>query len=264
MARTRRVLERRVRAVRRMLLPSHVRRDIRDHELLVALLARELRADSDCLDAGAHAGSVLREMVRLAPRGRHVAWEPLPALAATLRAAFPGVDVREAALGDTSGERAFMHVLDDPGWSGLVASRPTPSRGPTETLSVHCERLDDVLPDGVRPAFLKIDVEGAEVQVLRGAQRTLAEHRPTIALEHGSGSAEYHGTGPEEVHALLDDLGYAIAGLDGDGPYDLPHFAALFATGERVNFVARPTRAARSRSRPRYSLGRDSRRQERG
>jgi FkbM family methyltransferase len=254
MVRTHRVLERRVRAVRRMLLPSHVRRDIRDHDLLVALLARELRADADCLDAGAHTGSVLREIVRLAPRGRHVAWEPLPALAAAVRNAFPAVNVREAALADTTGERSFTHVLDDPGWSSLVAARPTPSRGPTETLSVRCERLDDVLPEGIRPALLKIDVEGAETQVLRGAQRTLREHRPLIAFEHGLGSAEYHGTGPEELHGLLDDAGYAISGLDGDGPYDLARFAELFATGERVNFVARPTPAARSHSRARYSL----------
>src|SRR5207244_13481081 len=143
------------RAARRLLLPAHVRRDIRDHELLVALLERELREDDDCLDAGAHAGSVLREMVRLAPRGRHVAWEPLPDLAAKLRGDFPGVEVRQAALADAPEERPFVHVLDDPGWSGLAA-RPTPSGGPTETLRVRCERLDDALPAGGRPAFVRI------------------------------------------------------------------------------------------------------------
>jgi FkbM family methyltransferase len=240
MERTRGRLQRGAHAVRRMFLPAHVRRDIRDQQLLVTLLECELRDDADCLDAGAHTGAVLRELVRLAPRGRHVAWEPLPALAATLRAAFPDVDVHEAALGDTTGERTFTHVLDDPGWSSLIAARPTPSRGPTETLTVRCERVDDVLPEGLRPAFLKIDVEGAEAQLLRGAQRTLREHRPLVAFEHGSGSAEYHGTGPDEVHALLDDLGYAITGLDGDGPYDRARFTALFASGERVNFVAWP------------------------
>lgn len=233
-------VERPARAARRMLLPAHVRADIRDHELLVALMERELRADSDCLDVGAHAGSVLREIVRLAPRGRHVAWEPLPAFAAGLRAEFPGVEVREAALADAAGERELTHVIDEPGWSGLAA-RPTPGGGPTEALTVRCERLDDVLPDGVRPRFVKIDVEGAEALVLRGAQRTLERYRPLIAFEHGRGSAEYHGTAPEDVHGLLDELGYAIWGLDGDGPYDAERFASIFAAGERVNFVARPT-----------------------
>src|SRR3954454_15650192 len=212
--------------MRRLLLPAHVRRDIRDHELLVALLERVLAEDDDCLDAGAHAGSVLREIVRLAPRGRHVAWEPLPAFAAKLRDQLPGVEVREAALFDRSGERSFTHVLDDPGWSGLGA-RPVPSGGPTETFAVRCERLDDALPAGIRPAFLKIDVEGAETQVVRGAERTLLDHRPLIAFEHGSGSAEDHGTGPGDVHDLLDALDYEIRGLDGDGPYRTPPLAGL-------------------------------------
>jgi FkbM family methyltransferase len=239
-------VERPARAVRRMLLPAYVRADIRDHELLVALMERELRGDSDCLDVGAHAGSVLREIVRLAPRGRHVAWEPLPAFAAGLREEFAGVEVREAALADAAGRRDLTHVIDQPGWSGL-AERPTPSDGPTETLVVRCERLDDVLGEQVRPRFVKIDVEGAEALVLRGAQQTLRAHRPLIAFEHGAGSAEYHGSGPEEVHGLLSGLGYEISGLDGDGPYDLDRFAAIFASGERVNFVARPARPATAR-----------------
>jgi FkbM family methyltransferase len=232
-------VERPARAVRRRLLPAHVRADIRDHGLLVALMERELREDFDCLDVGAHAGSVLREMVRLAPRGRHVAWEPLPAFAAGLRSEFPGVEVREAALADEAGLRELTHVIDEPGWSGLAA-RPTPGGGPTETIVVRCERLDDVLPEGVRLRFVKIDVEGAEALVLRGAVRTLCEHRPLVAFEHGRGSAEYHGTGPDDVHVLFEQLGYAIGGLDGDGPYDAERFGEIFAGGERVNFVARP------------------------
>src|SRR5436309_1457110 len=84
-----------------------------------------------------HGGSVLREMVRLAPRGRHVAWEPLPELAARLAEDFPTVEVRAAALSDRGGEREFAHVVDEPGWSGFVA-RPTPAGGPVETIVVRC------------------------------------------------------------------------------------------------------------------------------
>lgn len=232
-------LERPALALRRSFLPDHVRRDIRDHELLVGVLAHELRRDSDCLDVGAHAGSVLREIVRLAPHGRHVAWEPLPAFASALRRDFPGVHVREAALADTAAERDFTHVLAEPGWSGLAA-RPTPRGGRTATLSVRTERLDDVLPEDIRPAFVKIDVEGAEAHVLRGAERTLRRHRPLIAFEHGRGSAEHLGTAPGGLHDLLNGFGYAVTGLDGDGPYDRARFEALFVSGERVNFLARP------------------------
>jgi FkbM family methyltransferase len=229
-----------LRRVRRRFLPAHVRADIRDTELLFALMEEVLEPDSDCLDVGAHAGAVLRELVRIAPRGRHVAWEPLPEFAARLRDAFPGVEVRGAALSDSAGEREFAHVVADPGWSGFV-SRPTPTGGEVEAITVRAERLDDALPAGVRPAFVKIDVEGAEEQVLRGALETLRRHRPVIAFEHGFGSADHYGTTPQALHRLLaGELGYSIHGLDGDGPYDEARFSEIFATGERVNFAARP------------------------
>ena len=229
-----------LRRVRRRFLPAHIRADIRDTELLVALMERVLEPDSDCLDVGAPAGSVLAEMVRLAPRGRHVAWEPLPDFAEDLRRRFPDVEVRQAALSDAPGEREFAHVLADPGWSGFVA-RPAPGGEAVETLTVRVERLDDALPEGVRPAFVKIDVEGAEEQMLRGAVGTLREHRPVIAFEHGLGSADHYGTTPEALHRLLaGELGYEIKGLDGDGPYDEPRFREIFATKQRVNFAAWP------------------------
>ena len=229
-----------LRRVRRRFLPAHIRADIRDTELLVALMEEVLEPDSDCLDVGAHAGSVLGEMTRIAPGGRHVAWEPLPEFAARLREAYPGVEVRQAALSDESGESEFAHVLADPGWSGLVA-RPTPAGGRVETITVRTERLDEALPAGVAPAFVKIDVEGAEERVLRGALETLRRHRPVIAFEHGLGSADHYGTTPAAVHRLLaGELGYGLFGLDGDGPYDESRFGEIFATGERVNFAARP------------------------
>jgi FkbM family methyltransferase len=214
-----------------------VRADIRDHELLVGVLERTLEHDSDCLDVGAHTGSVLREMVTLSPHGRHLAWEPLQPLARRLAAEFPSVEVRQAALSDRPGEREFAHVLDDPGWSGFVAR---PARGgAVETIVVRCERLDDVLPAEARPAFLKVDVEGAEEEVLRGAAETLRRHHPLIAFEHGLGSADHYGTAPEAMHDLLAGLGYEVYGLDDDGPYSRKRFAEIFAGGERVNFLAR-------------------------
>lgn len=231
-------VERQALALRRRFLPAHVRADIRDHELLVALLGDALEPDSHCLDIGAHEGVVLREIVKLAPDGRHVAWEPLPELARGLDADFPSVAVRKAALSDRAGEREFAHVVGSPGWSGF-RSRPSPSGGEVETIRVRTERLDDALPDGVQPAFVKLDVEGAEEEVLRGAISTLARFRPIVAFEHGLGSADHYGTTPETIHDLLaGELGYELRGLDGDGPYDRARFAEIFAKGERVNFVA--------------------------
>ena len=206
----------------------------------MALLSKSLGSGSDCLDIGANEGSVLREMVRLAPEGRHVAWEPLPQLADRLRAEFPSVEIRQAALSDRAGETEFVHVLEAPGWSGFL-ERPTPGSGEVERINVRCERLDDALAEGIRPALIKIDVEGAELQVLEGATGILRRHRPLIVFEHGRGSAEYYGTTPERIHDLhSEQLRYRVYGLDEDGPYDRERFVAIFARGEQVNFLARP------------------------
>jgi FkbM family methyltransferase len=216
-----------------------VRRDLADRAQLRRLVAWTVPEDGHCIDVGSHAGEVLKELVRVAARGRHIAYEPLPALASDLRAAFPQVDVRTKALANTHGQRAFTHVAGNPGWSGFL-QRPTPNAEGFEQLTVEVERLDDALPDGFRPVFIKVDVEGAELEVLQGALETLKAYRPVVAFEHGLGSADHYGTEPADVYSLLvDNARLRVYDLAGDGPYSLADFRRAFAEGLRVNFVAR-------------------------
>ncbi len=193
-----------LRAVKRRFDPAHVRRDRADHE-----------------------GAVLAEIVRLAPDGRHVAWEPLPELCARTAARFPDVDVRCAALSDRAEERDFVYVTTLPGWSGFRA-RPYPGDQSTETIRVRAERLDDVLPEGFAPALVKIDVEGAELHVLRGAAETLARHRPVVVFEHGQGAAEHYGATSGEVWDVLAAAGLRVFDLAGEGPYSRARFEESF------------------------------------
>jgi FkbM family methyltransferase len=229
-----------LRELRRRFDPPEVKRDRADNARLGRLLAEVLAPDSSCVDVGAHEGDVLADMVRLAPLGRHLAFEPLPAQAARLAARFPQVEVHEAALSDHAGEATFVHVRTRPGWSGL-RERPYPGDEGIEHLTVRVDALDDALPPGFVPALVKIDVEGAEREVLAGAGQTLARHRPIVVFEHGLGSADHFGTEPRHLWELLvDGCGLEISGLDGDGPYTLSAFERVYARRERVNFVARP------------------------
>jgi FkbM family methyltransferase len=178
-------------------------------------------------------------MVRLAPEGRHVAFEPVPASHARLAAEFPGVDVRHAAASDEDGEAEFTVVPGLPTHSGL-RERSYPGKQRLEKISVRTERLDTVLPEDFPLAFLKVDVEGAELQVLRGAAETIARHRPTIWFEHGEGASDHYGTTPADVHGLLvGELGLRIFDSEGDGPYSAGRFDAVFSE-PMWNFVAHP------------------------
>ncbi len=224
-------------------LTTVVNRDIQDFSHIRRLLAFILAPDSNCIDVGANHGAVLAEMTRIAPRGRHIAFEPIPQLCDALRQAYSGVEVHQAALYNETGEAEFSYVHGPAdGWSGL-RFRPLPGeqQATVETIKVSLEVLDQVLDPAYRPDVIKIDVEGAELQVLEGAVSTLKRHRPTVIFEHGSGSAETYGTSPADVFGVLSQqVGFRIFDLDGAGPYTLAEFERVFYAGDRVNFVAHP------------------------
>jgi FkbM family methyltransferase len=207
------------------------------------LLGFVLAPDDNCIDIGAHRGSVLTEMVRDAPAGRHLAFEPIPELCEMLRQNFPTVEVHEAALSNQPGHSDFAHVRGHAeGWSGLrFRPLPTGEEADVENLDVRLEVLDQVLDPDYRPAVIKIDVEGAEQQVFEGALSTLRRHHPIVVFEHGSGSAEVFGTRPRDIYELLrDEAAYRIFDLDGNGPYTDADFERTFYTMQRVNFLAHP------------------------
>src|SRR5687767_83443 len=155
----------------------------RDEANINHLLRDTSKAGSNCVHIGAHQGVFLKRIIALSPEGRHFAFEPLPAMASALKVNFPTVDVFHCALGNRIGRVAFCHVLHLPAWSGLK-TQPYPVKGKVETIEVDIKRLDDVLPPAVHIDFIKIDVEGAELEVLEGAKATIKQYRPSILFEH--------------------------------------------------------------------------------
>jgi FkbM family methyltransferase len=176
---------------------------------LSTVIARVLKPTSTCIDIGAHKGLILDILIRHAPRGTFHAFEPLPYLARLLRRKYngdPRVKLHEIALSDAIGRTTFYINKASMGLSGLSAppDRDTGSKN-IEPCTVALAKLDDALPE-TRPAMIKIDVEGAELGVLRGAVKMLARSRPIVAFEHGLDYADRFGTRPEEVFDLFAGL----------------------------------------------------------
>lgn len=218
--------------------PAWARRAYQDEVNMRLLMAFSLAADSNCIDVGSHDGRFLSDMVRIAPLGRHIAYEPLPTFFAQLTKDFPGVDVRCAALSNVNGTSDFTYVKNLPAYSGF-RRRKYPTKPTIETITVQAERLDDHLGRDYVAGLIKIDVEGAEQQVIEGAMETLKRDRPIVLFEHGIGASDFYGTGPSDIYRLLcDGARLRIFDLDGNGPYSLAQLEAVYRRNDRWNFVA--------------------------
>jgi FkbM family methyltransferase len=225
--------------VRATLLPKH-RGDAKEHRDLRRALASVIGPTSNCIDIGAFRGRVLSEIVRLAPEGRHIAFEPLPDRYGLLVRRYPQVEVRQAAVSREPGEATFTIVNDAPGLSGFVDRWHDRDAHRTVTMLVRVESLDHDLPPGYVPHFIKVDVEGAERLVFEGAMRTIAEHKPAVLFEHGPGGAEHYETRPGDIYEILvRECGLRLFTLPGDGPLTLGKFEDTFHRNEEWNFLAR-------------------------
>jgi FkbM family methyltransferase len=215
-----------------------VARQAQREELAIsAILASSLAGDGVYVDVGANRGQILGEAVRVAPRGRHVAFEPIPSLAAELARAFPDVDCRQMALGSHQEVTQFCHFTLLDGWSGL-RRHPTISdmQGHPEYIDVEVSTLDAEV-GGMTPAVIKIDVEGAELAVLEGGRSLLARAGPIVIFEHVPEAAAMYGDAPEAPWDLLGELGYRIFSVTGEGPFTRSAFGRGAAT---VNWLATP------------------------
>jgi FkbM family methyltransferase len=180
-------------------------------EQTFAVMSRVLKPDSNCIDVGCHTGSILREILKRAPGGAHFAFEPLPHLAEQLRQKFPTVTVHETTQSDTAGEATFTYIVTSPGRSGFrPCFYPTADVDMQEVI-VKVDRLDNVIARDVNISFIKIDVEGAQYQVLAGGAETIRRNKPFIVFEHGDGAATFYGVSHERLFDLLDSCGLRVS-----------------------------------------------------
>jgi FkbM family methyltransferase len=215
------------------------RRLLHEEIAIRALIAGLLRHDATYVDVGTNRGQLLAEALRVAPEGHHVAFEPIPALAFEVRRAFPTVDTRQLALSERSGTAEFCYFTTMDGWSGLHRSpEVSDDRGQPEYIQVQLSTLDAELA-AVTPRLLKIDVEGAELDVIRGGRELLARSKPSVIFEHVPAAAALYDSSSSTLWELFDDLGYDVFAITGEGPLTCETFAEV---GDGVNWLARPSR----------------------
>jgi FkbM family methyltransferase len=217
-------------------------------DVAVRRIIARLAPDSVCVDVGCHKGIYLDPMRQQAVRGRFFAIEPVPYLYELLTTKYrddPRVTVINVALSSQCGTAELFINDADMGLSGL--SRRPGRKGIDQerlwSVPVAMQTLDALLGDS-HVDFIKIDVEGAEFDVLKGAERVLERSGPCVLFEFGLGGAEYFGVASDAMFDFFDAHGYALytapAYVEGGASLDRSAFGTCFASNSAYNFVAAP------------------------
>ena len=226
-------------------------------EPLVELLTALIQPGMIVVDAGANVGMVglrLAARLRALGAGRVLCVEPIPANVRLLRASVQlnqldrFCSVFEVGLADTTGAATLLaeggHRRS--GNAGLVA--PSGRQRHLTKTTILLRTLDDLLHDEGDPAIdlMKLDVEGAELALLRGAARTIENSRPLIFGEFHAKLMPRQGGTFVDVMKLLAPFGYRV--LARAGPRHLVevrpqsgHGDVLLATPEKLpHMIAHP------------------------
>jgi FkbM family methyltransferase len=209
------------------------------------VMAEILQRDSNCLDVGANEGTFVKQILKYAPLGTHMAFEPIPELAEKVARKYPQVKVHECALSDVAGKASFQLVENNPGYSGLKRRAYEFGEPVIREIAVETKRLDDLYPRDLPLRFVKVDVEGAEYLVFKGGIRTLKAHKPYIVFEHGRGAATFYDVRPEQLYDLLtEEIGLKISvmtdWLEGREPLTRNELVEQFDENVNYYFLAHP------------------------
>jgi FkbM family methyltransferase len=179
-----------------------------------ATLAERLRPGMVFYDLGANLGLFTLLAARLVTAaGKVFSFEPDPTNAANLRRniqrnGFTNVTVVQSGIWSSTGDRSFLAANSDSpdhGVGRFVAHAPEDSG----TL-IPCVALDDFIQNAPPPDAIKCDIEGAEVEALRGAAKLLqSPKRPWIIMETHSPALE------QAARAMLGSCGYQLTSADG-------------------------------------------------
>lgn len=163
-------------------------------------------------DVGAHLGSIALGVARLlGPSGRVVAFEADPQNAEDLtenrdRNGLQGSleIVSSAVWSHSAAAITFRRGGEKRSHGGVESGGHRPVLGSGDLVNVSAIGLDDfVAKGGPIPRLVKIDVEGGEYEVLRGAQVLFSNHRPLLIAEVHHKDAEH------QIRKWLDNIGYS-------------------------------------------------------
>ncbi len=153
-----------------------------------ALVQNTVEENGCVLDIGANIGYFTMLLAKLVgPNGHVYSYEPIPHLHEKLAASvaensFSHVHLNECALSNENGRFSMIYLPHARNAGGSFLNTQNESLKGHGTLEVQTRKLDDLeFPDTI--SFIKMDAEGAEVNIIRGGERLLTAEHPKILSE---------------------------------------------------------------------------------
>jgi len=214
--------------------------------LTKSIMKKCIQTQSNCVDVGCHKGELLDVIISNAPKGNHFAFEPIPYLFNQLQIKYKEkATIYPYALSDVTGTSTFQHVKNAPAYSGINKRQYALETPDIEQISVELKTLDSIIPADVKIDFIKIDVEGGEYGVLKGAKQLLKKYKPVVIFESGLGASDYYGTKPDELYQFIaTEIGLKISTLKSfiknKAPLTQAEFLNHFNNNTEYYFIAHP------------------------
>lgn len=198
--------------------PRQRHRMARDYDQPVALwLSQHVKAGDLCANVGGNIGVYALQFAHWnGPEGRVVVFEPNPYARAVLARHIrynhfnARIQVIDAAVAETNGTATFYASNTADGMSRL--GMPNHELSETVPMTVRTLSLDSFFSSA--PVWMMIDVEGFELQVLRGARRIISQCRG-IVVELHPGAWSVAGTGAADLRRLLEEHSLQMTPLSG-------------------------------------------------
>lgn len=183
---------------------------------LATTYTRFLESGDIVIDVGAYVGRHSKNLLdAVGPEGRVFCFEPLPE--SFIRLAIdmldkPNVTLMHMALGETRGVVDFVEAVGAPEESGLKKRHlyNSPHTTSPTPRAVWCDTLDHMCGDLIAPRYIKIDVEGAELAVLKGGDALVRRCRPVISVEWGAPTYKAYNLTPQDMWGWCFDRSYTI------------------------------------------------------
>lgn len=186
------------------------------YDILTKKIINKLPKNANCIDVGCYKGEILDLMLQSAPEGIHLGIEPIPSQFQFLESKYmncPNCKILNVAASNETGTSSFNFVTTNPPYSGLRKRSYDKPSEKESIITVKTEKLDDIIPEQLPVHLIKIDVEGAEFQVLEGATKVISTYKPIIIFEHGLGAADHYDTTPTMIFDYFEKIGMKISTL---------------------------------------------------